>query len=101
MADQPLYRNLVDHRADRLLAQAARAMGHPARIKIIRRLLRKRQLFCRDFVRSLPWAQSTISQHLKVLRQAGLIQGRGLGTASLYSIDQKNLQRLKILLSAL
>jgi ArsR family transcriptional regulator len=96
-----LDQNLTGHRADRLLADAARALGHPARIKILRRLLEKPSMLCGDFVRQLPWAQSTLSQHLKVLRRAGLIQGRGMGTSSLYSIDRKNLRRVKILLSAL
>ena len=98
----PSYdRYLTDHFADKQLAEAARALGHPARIKILRRLLENNQLYCKDFVRDLPWAQSTLSQHLKVLRQAGLIQGKGIGTSSLYSIDRKNLRRVKILLSAL
>lgn len=96
-----LDRNLTDHRADRLLADAARALSHPARIKILRRLLETNSLLCGDFVRELPWAQSTVSQHLKVLRRAGLIQGKGMGTSSVYSIDRKNLRRVKILLSAL
>jgi ArsR family transcriptional regulator, arsenate/arsenite/antimonite-responsive transcriptional repressor len=94
-------RFLTDHLADRRLAEAARALGHPARVKILRRLLEKNQLNCKDFVKVLPWAQSTLSQHLKVLRRAGLIQGKGIGTSSVYSIDRKNLRRVKILLSAL
>lgn len=98
---RPFDRYLTDHQADRLLAGAARALGHPARVKIVRRLLENTSLLCGDFVKELPWAQSTLSQHLKVLRRAGLIQGRGLGTSSVYSIDRKNLRRVKILLSAL
>jgi ArsR family transcriptional regulator len=94
-------RFLTDGRADRLLAEAARAMAHPARVKILRRLLEKNHQLCGDFVKVLPWAQSTLSQHLKVLRRSGLIQGRGVGTSSVYSIDRKNLRRVKILLSAL
>jgi ArsR family transcriptional regulator len=98
---RPYEHLLTDHLADRHLADAARALGHPARIRILRRLLEKQALLCGDFVRELPWAQSTVSQHLKVLRRAGLIQGRGVGTSSVYSIDRKNLRRIKILLSAL
>lgn len=93
--------HLTDDEADHRLALGARALGHPARVKILRQLLTKNQCLCGDFVRALPWAQSTISQHLKALKEAGLIRGRGEGNTRCYCVDQKNLTRLKILLSAL
>jgi len=93
--------NLSGEAADRLLAQGARALAHPIRVKILRLLLGKNQCFCGDMVKRLPLAQSTISQHLKVLKEAGLIHGWGVGTASCYGVDRENLKRLKILWTAL
>jgi DNA-binding transcriptional ArsR family regulator len=62
---------------DVLLAQRLKALAHPARLTIVRALMGARRCSCGDIVRNLPLAQSTVSQHLKVLREAGLVtQGR-------------------------
>src|SRR5690606_41937670 len=57
------------------LAAIAKALAHPARVAILEVLIRRQACVCGDIVDELPLAQSTISQHLKELKQAGLIQG--------------------------
>jgi ArsR family transcriptional regulator len=57
------------------LARLAKALGHPARVAIVRLLLGKKECVCGDIVDRLPLAQATVSQHLKVLKDAGWIQG--------------------------
>jgi len=57
------------------LAKFCKALGHPARISIVRLLLEKDTCFCGDIVKEIPLAQSTVSQHLKELKEAGIIQG--------------------------
>lgn len=69
------------------LAKIAKALGHPARIAIIQFLLKANQCYCGDIVEELPLSQSTVSQHLKALKQAGLIQGMVEGPAICYCID--------------
>src|SRR5882672_1091256 len=62
-------------RADRELAVLAKALGHPARVAIVRMLLATGDCVCGDIVSRLPLAQATVSQHLKVLKNAGVIRG--------------------------
>lgn len=61
--------------ADMELAKLAKALGHPARVAIVRHLLGKGECDCGSIVGRLPLAQATVSQHLKVLKEAGWIQG--------------------------
>ncbi|MEM0996395.1 MAG: metalloregulator ArsR/SmtB family transcription factor [Bacteroidota bacterium] len=74
------------------LAELAKALGHPARIEIIKYLAGMNSCVCGDIVDALPLSQSTVSQHLKVLKQAGLIQGNIEGPRVCYCIDQTNLE---------
>lgn len=74
---------------DKRLSRYAKALGHPARVAILRLLAGKRNCFCGDIVHELPLAQSTVSQHLKELKEAGLIQGTISGTSVCYCIDPK------------
>src|SRR4249920_1902259 len=60
---------------DRETAILARALGHPARVAILRLLLERGECVCGAIVDVLPLAQSTVSQHLKALKSAGLIRG--------------------------
>ena len=60
---------------DQELASLAKALGHPARVRILRHLLASAECFCGELCEQLPLAQSTVSQHLKILKAAGLIQG--------------------------
>ena len=76
---------------DQKLAAFAKALSHPARIAILRSLANKGTCVCGEIVEVLPLAQSTVSQHLKELKEAGLVQGEVDGPKSCYCIDWKNL----------
>jgi ArsR family transcriptional regulator len=82
------------------LAGLAKALGHPARVKILC-LLSNRGRICGEVVEEVGLAQSTVSQHLKVLKEVGLIQGEIAGPATCYSLNQKTLRRLRVLISAM
>lgn len=77
------------------MATLARALGHPARIAIMDYLASVDTCICGDIVDELPLAQSTVSQHLKELRNAGLIQGTIEGNAICYCINQETVKRFK------
>ncbi len=86
---------------DEELARLAAAMGHPARIRILRFLLERRECFAGAIVDHLPLAQSTVSQHLKVLREAGLIRGEVDGLHICYCADEERIRRVGELLDAM
>lgn len=86
---------------DEDLALLAKALGHPARVRIIRFLAKKTSCMCGDIVDELPLAQSTVSQHLKMLKEAGLIRGDVDGPRVCYCIESTALQRLKTLVADL
>ena len=69
------------------LAEFAKAFGHPARIAIMQHLLKVNTCVCGDLVDVLPLSQSTVSQHLKELKKAGVIKGEVEGTRVCYCID--------------
>jgi len=69
------------------LADFAKALGHPARIAIMKALAQKNTCICGEIVKVLPLAQSTISQHLKELLKVGLITGAVDGVKSCYCIN--------------
>ena len=71
------------------LAQYAKALAHPARIAILKLLAQKQTCICGDIVDELPLSQSTVSQHLKELKEAGLIKGDIEGAKVCYCIDEK------------
>jgi DNA-binding transcriptional ArsR family regulator len=71
------------------LASMMKALGHPARIAILQHLVRSQACICGDLVDKLGLAQATISQHLKELKNAGLIRGTIEGTSVCYCIDAK------------
>ena len=70
-----------------IIAKYAKALSHPARVAILNVLLKKQACVCGDIVDELPIAQSTVSQHLKELKEAGLIKGDIEGTSVCYCID--------------
>ena len=72
-----------------------KALGHPARIAIVEHLLKVNRCICGDIVNELQLAQPTISQHLRELKNAGLIKGNVEGTAICYCIDEQNIERLQ------
>lgn len=77
------------------IATIAKALGHPARVAIIEYLMKVNSCICGDIVNELPLAQPTVSQHLKELKNAGLIKGNIEGNAICYCIDEKTLNLLK------
>src|SRR5512142_1225887 len=87
--------------ADEELASLCRAVGNPARVQILRLLARKDACICGDIVDELPLAQSTVSQHLKVLKDAGLIRGSVDGPRVCYCIEPRALRRFKALVGSL
>ena len=96
----PKQSALPDHPPqDRLdpesLALACKALGHPARIKIVNYLRKTDKCVCGKIVEMLPLAQSTVSQHLKCLKQAGLIKGKIEGLNTCYCLDTELLEKLK------
>jgi ArsR family transcriptional regulator, arsenate/arsenite/antimonite-responsive transcriptional repressor len=86
--------------ADADLAAFAKAVGHPVRVRILRMLTRKEAPMCRDIVGELPLAQSTVSEHLRILRSAGLVQANEKGPRVSYCIVPTALKRFKALLEA-
>src|SRR5687767_6235783 len=83
------------------LAEFAKALGHPARIAILKVLAEKDQCICGEIVEVLPLAQSTVSQHLKELVNAGLIRGSVDGPRSCYCINWRAFQKFSDTLTAL
>jgi ArsR family transcriptional regulator len=86
---------------DQTIATLCKALGHPARVAILRHLLQVDRCVCGEIVNILPLAQSTVSQHLKHLKDAGLIRGEIDGPRSCYCADKERLAELKNLLTAL
>ncbi|RNC79342.1 MAG: ArsR family transcriptional regulator [Balneola sp.] len=74
--------------AQNRLATTAKALGHPARIAILEYLAQQKSCICGDIVDELPLSQSTVSQHLKELKAAGLIKGDVDGASICYCIDE-------------
>ncbi|MFO0745105.1 MAG: metalloregulator ArsR/SmtB family transcription factor [Myxococcota bacterium] len=87
--------------ADAELAALTKALGHPARVQILRLLARRTTCVCGDIVDELPLAQSTVSQHLKVLKDAALVRGAIDGPRVNYCLEPRTLRRLKALIGGL
>jgi ArsR family transcriptional regulator, arsenate/arsenite/antimonite-responsive transcriptional repressor len=87
--------------ADEALAELAKAVGHPVRAGIVRLLARQETCQYGDLSDRLPLAKSTVSQHLKILREAGLVRVETDGTRVCYCIDPVGLVRLKSLVKDL
>ncbi|MFH7019119.1 ArsR/SmtB family transcription factor [Flavobacterium sp. FlaQc-47] len=88
----------TDHFTDKQneLAILTKALGHPARIAIIEYLLKVNACICGDIVNELPLSQPTVSQHLKELKNAGLIKGNIEGNAICYCINETGFEKIKI-----
>jgi len=76
---------------DGQLAAMAKALGHPLRVRIIRLLLERQACMTGDLVAELPVAQSTVSEHLRILREAGLVQGEIEGPRTSYCVNREGL----------
>ncbi len=86
---------------DQEFALLAKALGHPARVRILRLLLARDACYCGEIVDELPLAQATVSQHLKVLREAALIVGKIEGLHTCYWADRDRLGELHQLIGGL
>lgn len=82
-------------------AAIAKALGHPARIAILKLLAQRSTCFCGDITDVLPLAQSTVSQHLKALKSAGLITGEVEGVRTCYCLNADGIRELQELLTEL
>lgn len=80
---------------DNKIAKYAKALAHPARVAILQLLLKKQSCICGDIVDELPLSQSTVSQHLKELKESGLIKGDIDGVKVCYCIDEKEWENAK------
>ncbi len=80
------------------IARLAKVLGHPARISILQHIIDSKSCICGDLVDKIGLAQPTISQHLKELKNAGIIKGNVEGTSVCYCIDEDNWKKMKQLL---
>jgi ArsR family transcriptional regulator len=85
--------------ADEQLARLSKAIGHPARVRILRMLSRKEARVCSQIVDELSLAQSTVSEHLRILKDAGLVRSTQDGPRVGYCINFDGLRRLKALIA--
>jgi DNA-binding transcriptional ArsR family regulator len=83
------------------LAEFAKALAHPARIAILKVLAKRNECICGEIVEILPLAQSTVSQHLKELKNAGLIDGAVDGPRSCYCINWQAFEKFNLEFSGL
>lgn len=83
------------------LARYAKALAHPARVAILKILIKKSACQCGDIVENVPLSQSTVSQHLKELKEAGLIKGEIEGPKVCYCIDEKEWKAAQIWINQL
>jgi ArsR family transcriptional regulator len=82
---------LASETGENELAVLAKALGHPARVRILRLLLARDACVCGEIVAELPLAQATVSQHLKILRDSGLVQGEVDGPRVCYCVNRSRL----------
>src|SRR5216117_910248 len=91
-------RSALPRAADAELARLGKALGHPARVAILKLLIARGECMCGAIVDELPLAQATVSQHLKVLKEAGLVQGEIDGPRVCYCVNPAAVRRLKELI---
>jgi ArsR family transcriptional regulator len=82
-------------------ARLAKALGHPARVAIVRMLVKCGECVCGTIVEGMPLSQATVSQHLKVLKEAGIVRGEIDGPRVCYCINPEAVKRFKSLLEQL
>ena len=83
------------------LAEIAKALAHPARLRIVQILAAREECICGDLVDALPLAQATVSQHLKELKRVGLVTGEISGPRTCYGLDRDAVARAESALSRL
>lgn len=94
-------RTETESELDVTLATLAKALGHPARVRVLKVLLDKDTCMAGELSDELPLAASTVSQHLKILKEAGIIKGEVDGPRRCYCVDHSVLDQLKALVRAL
>ena len=95
------FKSLEGKEAEQELSVLAKALAHPARVKIIKLLIDKDACICGEIVSEVSLSQSTVSQHLKVLKESGLICGEIDGPKTCYCINPLVLKRFKVLVANL
>jgi len=96
-----LLPGMVQTHDTEVFAAMCKALGHPARVMIINYLKKIDRCLCGDIVELLPLAQSTVSQHLKCLKEAGLIKGEVEGPKTCYCLDKTTLEKFTLMVDAL
>jgi ArsR family transcriptional regulator, arsenate/arsenite/antimonite-responsive transcriptional repressor len=94
----PVTKTDLFKKADVRLAEIAKALAHPARIAILRELARRNECVCGEIVHVIPLAQSTVSQHLKELKEIGMIKGEVDGPRSCYCINPERMLEFAVLI---
>ena len=97
----PLTRTEEFKQKDIRLSRWAKALAHPARVAILRTLAKRNACVCGEIVDELPIAQATVSQHLKELKNAGLVDGTVEGPSSCYCLNSKAIDEMAENLNAL
>ena len=86
---------------DKILSNISKALSHEVRVQIVRYLMNSDQCITGDFVKRLPLAQSTVSQHLKILKDAGLLDVTYEGKKSFYCVNKNTLKQYRILVTSM
>ena len=93
--------NGFDFKNRAMMAKICKALGHPARVQVVEFLKKIDRCICGDIVQILPLAQSTVSQHLKCLKESGLIRGEVEGPRTCYCLNRELLEKFKEMVSTL
>ena len=97
----PPAESLEGDAADHDLAALCKALGHPVRVRIVRLLSQQARCVCGEIVEQIDLAQSTVSQHLQVLKDAGLVRAEADGARVRYDIEPAALRRMRTLVVSL
>jgi DNA-binding transcriptional ArsR family regulator len=95
MTKESIEMEITDSLDDDAFSSICKALAHPARIRILSFLKKMNQCVCGEIVEMLPLAQSTVSQHLKVLKNSGLVKGEIEGPRTCYCLDFHMLEKFK------
>lgn len=82
------------------MAEILKALGNPARLKIIQLLLQKPKSTCGDFLEMMPLAQSTVSKHISELKRVKLIKGKNNGNNIYYSLNEKTWEKVQVFVTS-
>ena len=97
----PITRTEEFRAKDIRFSRWAKALAHPARVAILRTLAKRNACVCGEIVHDLPIAQATVSQHLKELKNVGLVEGTVEGPSSCYCLNREAIEEIATTLNAL